>query len=307
MDIIRLYTDNRIPFITEGKNVGDGWVNITCPFCDDPSEHLGYNTSMDYYRCWRCGWHPTNKVVSKILNISTALTHETLKQYGGEYKKQIKEEHQQIRPFVFPSGVTSLQRQHKQYLENRGFDPARIERIWKLMGTGPVSMLDDIDYKHRIIAPILWEGETVSFQSRSLSDKAELRYKACSKEREVLHHKDILYHQIDRETKIGICTEGITDVWRMGENSFATFGIGYTEKQVTCISKLFSVVFIIYDPEPLAQKQAERLKNELRFRGVKTELITIDSSDPASMKQEDANYLVKQLIGRSNNGTRNHR
>ena len=41
--------------------------------------------------------------------------------------------------------------------------------------------------------------------------------------------------------------------------------------------------------------QADKLVAELKFRGVDAFRVDIEG-DPGSMKQDDANYLIKQLI-----------
>ena len=85
------------------------------------------------------------------------------------------------------------------------------------------------------------------------------------------------------------------DVWRFGPQSFCTFGIEYTNRQIREITKAFKKVFIIFDPEPQATKQAVKLMNELKFRGIEANTTLLDS-DPGSMKQDDADTLIKQLL-----------
>lgn len=269
---------------------------MTCPFCDDPSEHLGYHLGKDYYRCWRCGWHSVLDVFIKLLNMGQGEVYSILKQYGGEHApyapppSKVGE-----KPFQFPIGTGPLRESHRKYLERRNFDPDKLIQEWGLMGTGVVGVLDEDDYKHRIIVPIYWQGVLVSFQSRALSKKDERRYKACPKPREMIHHKDIVYWRGRRN--VGICVEGVTDVWRLGKDAFAVFGIGYTATQVQCIASTFKSVIILFDQEPQAQEQARRLTKELSFRGVSARQEVINALDPASMKQTDADYLIKQLIG----------
>ena len=51
----------------------------------------------------------------------------------------------------------------------------------------------------------------------------------------------------------------------------------------------------MFDNDPQAKLQATKIVAELRFRGVDAFRVDI-KGDPGSMKQEDADYLVKQLI-----------
>ena len=45
----------RVSYVSEGKNVAKGHVNIRCPFCGpaDPSAHLGINEQTGAWGCWR--------------------------------------------------------------------------------------------------------------------------------------------------------------------------------------------------------------------------------------------------------------
>ncbi len=93
----------------------------------------------------------------------------------------------------------------------------------------------------------------------------------------------------------GICVEGPTDVWRMGTFSFCTSGIKYTSKQVRNMAKAFKRIAVVFDSDSQAVVQSKKLVAELKFRGVDAFRVDI-KGDPGSMKQSDANYLIKQLI-----------
>jgi len=304
LKIKQLYDDFNVPYATEdsGHRHGrPGWINTECPFCiGNPGYHLGFNTDGNYFYCWRCGPHSTKKVLSKLLTLDEKAITPIIKQYGGSDGRihpRLKRSESTTKPFSLPSGCGPMQRVHEQYLLSRGFDPDQLEYEWNLLGTGPVSSLDGAEYKHRIIAPIEWYGNTVSFQGRDITDLHRLKYKTCSKEREVIHHKEILYGNQEHWTKTGIIVEGITDVWRFGPTTAATFGIEFTYYQVRAISKAFERVFIIYDNETQAQIQAQKLKRDLKeyYRDPQIEIIAVEG-DPGGLKQTDADYLVKQLI-----------
>jgi hypothetical protein len=298
VDIIKLYQDYGVPYYTEGNNVGAGWVNIQCPWCDDPSNHLGYNLARDYFRCWRCGWRPAKNTLAMVLNVRISQASQIIREYGGGLHVPIeKETPVRIKPFKFPSNTGALKLRHYTYLSHRGFDPERVEQEWHLKATGPVSALDGIDYKHRIIAPIEWDGRTASFQARTIAHEAEPKYKACPRDREIIHHQDILYGKQEAwDKRRGICVEGITDVWRLGPLAFATFGIEVRTAQIREMAKHFERVFIVFDDEPQALDRAERLKAELQFRGVKATVVTISGGDPGAMTQDDADHFVRSLI-----------
>ena len=297
MNILQLYQDYGIPFWTEGKNVGSGWINVACPFCQDTSNHLGFNLKQEYFRCWRCGWHATLPTISKLLSMDVISAGRIVGKYGGRARLRISPDILVPKPHVLPSGTDRMLSHHRAYLIKRKFDPEYLEKEWGLLGTGPVSALDSISYKHRIIAPIHWDNQRVSFQARDITGKHPLRYIACPRVRELLHHKHIVYGQQTKWGDVGVCVEGITDVWRLGPLSFATFGIEYTVYQVQQIVAHFDHVVILFDDEPQAQTQAERLAAELRINNVRVRTTTVQG-DPGSLDQTEANNLIKSLTRR---------
>jgi len=302
MDIIQLYQDFSIDFVTEGhKHSRPGWVNVECPWCTgNPGYHLGYELDGNFYYCWRCGWHRVIPTVSKLLKVVEAEAKNLLRQYGLRIAKRIDGPVPIIQKleFILPLNYPLLNH-HKMYLERRGFDPERLESIWGLRSTSPLSMIDNIPYKNRILIPFFWNYATVSFDTRSISKTAshEKRYKACPKDREIIPHKQILYGRQDEWRETGICVEGPTDVWRLGTASFATSGIQYTDYQLHIMSQTFKRVFVLFDNDPQAIIQANKLVADLKFRGVDAMRMGMKmKTDPGDMTQDEANYLVKQLI-----------
>lgn len=290
MDIIRLFQDYNIDFITEGnKHCTPGWANTHCPFCEGSRNyHLGVNLSDNYFVCWRCGWHPNDITISKLLGVSIKDTREIIRLYGGTSRRATKAKDPvvKMRAFKFPTGTGPMLIQHKKYLQKRNYDYTKLETEWGLLGTGPMAMLDDLNYCHRVIAPIYWDDKIVSFQGRDITGKSELKYLTCPQKREIIQHKHILYGQpaIFTTWDTCICVEGIFDAWAVGKYAVATFGIKYTGEQLRLLSK-FKKVIVWFDQEKQAQEQASKLVSELRFRGVKTEHI-FTPDDPADTPKD---------------------
>lgn len=299
MDVIKLYDDYNVDYLTSGNtHCAPGWVQVHCPWCEGSQNyHLGYNLQNNFYTCYRCGWHPIPSTIAKLIHLSEKEAYTLIKRYGILVPSSYKEPIVKIRTKAhrLPSLTGPLLGNHKRYLESRSFDPDRLEREWNLVGTGPVSSLDNIDYKHRIIIPFIWNGQQVSFDSRDITGKDPQRYRACPKDRELIEHKSILYGRQDKWKRTGICVEGPTDVWRFGINSFGTSGIKYTPAQVRQMANAFKRIPVVFDDDPQAVLQANKLVSELKFRGIDSFRVDI-KGDPGGMKQEDADYLVKQLI-----------
>lgn len=302
MDIIKLYQDFNIQYQTEGhKHCRPGWVNIECPFCSgNPGLHLGYSLEKDYFRCWRCGFKPTLKAIQTVTGLSYKETASAIREYGGRSKTpRAPKITVKKKKFRFPSGTGPMQDRHKRYLQNRGFDPGELESEWGLFGTGPIAPLDGIDYKHRIIIPIYWEGKIVSFQGRDITGKSKLKYLACPQDREIINHKEIVYaHPKIRKSDFGICVEGCTDLWqcsRTGIPSAATFGIEFKRRQVQILSRLFASMVILFDADTQAVRQAKELAAELSLLGYEIHVKTPpDGRDPGSMSAVEIKKLIEE-------------
>jgi len=299
MRIENLLQDLNITYQTEGhKHCRQGWINMECPFCTgNPGYHLGFSIRSEYFSCWRCGGHGVLDTIAKLSRLPIPRVRELIRQYGGRSRLLTRElEKIEKLPFLLPSGLQSLQAHHMRYLRSRNFDPEYLVNVWDLQGTGPSSMLGNIDYKNRIFAPVYWNETMVSFQCRALSTSpTKPKYKACPGNREILQHKHILYGQQEEWKETGICVEGITDVWRLGTSAFAVFGIQYTIQQVKTIAANFKKVAVVFDDDPQAVRQANRLTAELRFAGVDAWREDIQG-DPGGLSELEAQKLVEEIF-----------
>jgi hypothetical protein len=62
----------------------------------------------------------------------------------------------------------------------------------------------------------------------------------------------------------------------------------------------FHRVFILYDPEPVAQENAERLANKIAFamKGKEVQVFDIGENDPGSLSIDDVQELRREIFGR---------
>ena len=311
IDILKLYQHFNIDHRATGhKHCRSGWVQIECPECNgNRGYHLGYcidprSKFAGSFVCWRCGGHSVNKVLKSILpKLSFQEAKEIARSYriSGGAGPSI---HQQVKlvrnPFKYPSGTEELTTRHIHYLIKRKFDPDYIKQEWGVLGTGPFSSLTvgrgkerkSIDFRHRLIIPIEYQEKIVSFQGRDITNHHKLKYLACPEEREIINLKKILYGKTDGEQCVLV--EGVTDVWRLGFGAVSCFGIKYTIEQIRLLSK-FKRIFILFDPEEQATKQARKIQSALNFRGTEAIILGGYSTDPGDMKQSDADYLMEEL------------
>ena len=303
MSFLDLCRNLHIPYETEeSPKVQVGWVGLTCPFCRSHGPHLGVHLEGWGTNCWRCGSHPLDETLVRITGLSRPEVWNLIREYRGKKttKRRIvnKESKINIRRFQFPPGCGEMDGSHRVYLEKRGFDPDHIAKEWDVKGTGPSSFLDHINYSYRIVAPIVWDGEIVSFQSRDITGKSQVKYLACPPGRESKSHKDVLYGQQGKWGEVGVCVEGITDCWRLGPKSFATFGVQLRTTQLLLMTQQFRKLVILFDSEPPAQKRAKHLASRLRGAGVRVQIETVDT-DPADLDEKEARCLVRKLVSTS--------
>lgn len=234
------------------------------------------------------------ETLHKLTGIPFQEIKDIIRQFGGSNRKiRTNKETVRMKGFRFPSNTNTMTTLHRKYLAKRGFDPDKLIHEWNLLSTGIVSSLDESDYGNRILIPIYWNGERVSFQCRSVSGK-EPKYKACPKDRELVHHKHILYGKQAEWKETGICVEGVTDVWRFGPKAFAVFGIEFKMEQVRQMVKNFKKVVVCFDDDPQAVRQANKLVGLLHEAGVSARRHPI-IGDPGGMDQTEADYLVKSI------------
>lgn len=291
-DFVKMFKDNNIKYWMEGKNCSPGFVNTQCRFCDDRSNHLGWNLENGYTKCWKCGFHSLYDTLRKfeIKDIHEYMSeNKIIKKINQEYEKK------NLNDIILPS--KSLNDIHKKYLLNRGFDPELLNEKYKIVGTDHLGYYKDSDFRFRIILPIIYEGDIVSFTARDITNRAELRYKTLAKEHEKIHHKHILYNLDNCFLDYVLVVEGIFDCLKFQNNCVATFGISYTQEQINLLAKRFKKVYIMFDPEKDAQKQAEKMAIDLSFQNVEVDIIKYDSNLDAGEMDYSQIYSIKRNIG----------
>ena len=294
-DAIKFFNDFRIPIAQPGnKHYRHGWANITCPFCSgSPGEHMGFNLPKSYFSCYRCGWHPVELVLEAITGARKERVRQIIRTYGKDYIAKIQTKTIHATSIEMPEGTAPMTERHKQYLTNRKFDPDYLEYEFGLLGTGHLG-----NYRFRIIAPITFKHEVVSFQGRDITDKQATKYKACESEKEVIPHKNILYglDKVPGNMQSVIIVEGVTGVWRLGFGALATFGSEYTASQVRLLTQRFKRFFLLFDPDEAGRRVADRLSVELLIMNKEVEIWEVpEGYDSGSLPQDYANSLITEI------------
>ncbi len=192
---------------------------------------------------------------------------------------------------VKPPQIEKLQRAHKTYLRRRKFNPDKLVEEWNLQATCHLSGA----WSWRIIIPFYDQDENIiAYQGRTISKNRKPKYKMTEDDKLPVDPKTILYG-IDKVPGDSIIVvEGVPDVWRLGAGAVATLGIDWKIEQANQIRK-YKRRFIMFDPEPQAQKKAHALAKWLSFYGGETEIIDDLKCDPGSLSPKYAQGIRREL------------
>ena len=292
LDLERLFADFRI----EHENSGTGWIQLSCPLCEDTGQHLGWNTKSQVFNCFRCGRNSRFDVLSALLNLSPRETSKVISRYEGNTRTPltpsdaVQDDTEAVLELKMPYGTAKMTDRHREYLRTRHFDPSRLETEWGLLGTGVVG-----PFAHRIIIPVVQNGKLVCFQGRDISGKATNKYKSCPDDKAVFPIKTLLYGIDKVRGDSVVATEGPTKVWRLGAGSVCTFGATVTNAQVK-LFKRFRRVFLLFDEDEAGLAGAEKVGKELAVFGMNAVLVTTGIRDVAELSDGDARGLMVSLL-----------
>ena len=276
-----------IPIRHSGENTQKGNINICCPFClksgrGDINFHMGIvveGPDKGTYGCWRNTAHrgrKIEKIVKLLLNCSFEeaykIVHGTvlidltegenlLDTFNKIFDNDNEAESETVIPtkeLLFPSEFieirnTGVTKKFYDYLSSRGFDD-----VDKLIKKYSLFCALNGEYGNRIIFPIFYEGELVTWTSRSILPNDKLRYKDLSVDKSLIQIKQLLYNYdnlIEGGDSLFI-TEGIFDCIKL-DYYFSTGNratcistksmTGNQEYQIRELSKVFNKIIIFMD------------------------------------------------------------
>lgn len=285
-DILNTYN---IPYRKPGQHhhARPGWLQLDCPFCgsNERKFHLGYNIQYGYLNCWRCGFHPAVQTIQQLTNLPAKECYQLLKQVTRQTPPKL---HKTIGKLKMPKHNKKLAKPHKQYLKYRGFSPKQIKKLWDVRS---ISIAKELQW--RLLIPIRFTDEIVSWTTRSIADNVNKKYITAPTAKEKHHHKDLLYGEEYARHAI-IITEGVMDVWNIGPGGVATFGLNFSQPQFLKMLA-YPNRFICFDNEKEAQRTAKQLSNELALYPGKTYNIKLDSKDPGEAPKKEIKKLRKLM------------
>ncbi len=292
-------TDHRIPAITSGHHhTGEGWMQTHCPQCTNGTQgfHLGFNIQKGYFSCWRCGPLKLVEVIRGMVHVSVPKAWELRWQYddGANVRVLHRQTAARTKAVPKPPGLGPLLPRHLRYLRDvRGLArPRAVAAIWGLEGTDHLGG----KWAWRVVAPICNKhSQVVAYVGRSIFE-VKSKYMLTENERCAEEPSGFLYgeHKVSGDTVIVV--EGPGDVWNIGPGAVATLGIKWHGEQANKLRQ-YRKRFVMFDPEPLAQKQAHKLAEWLSMFPGETEIIDGLPSDPGNLPNEFVIKLRKEILG----------
>lgn len=302
MTLTEFLSDRNIRYRTKGKNIGRGFIGVQCPYCFDSNNHCGLAVDKPYFNCFVCSSKGNlAKYIRQITNYSWRKCYEI---QNSIFPEELEDEENVTKGTKDESKFYDLYNQfsekfskaHKQYLISRNFDIDELKRKYSILSCSEFPSR----YSFRVIAPIIYQNKVVHFIGRDITDKSEQRYLYCPDRLALIPRRNLLYN-IDNVSNKIIIVEGVTDVWRIGTGSVATFTTTWTKEQVLEICKLnLKAAFVLFDSEEAAQKKAQKLCDALslvcRIPHVERIELPDDINDPGDMSEQDIRYLKKELF-----------
>lgn len=195
-DWINFFNQYGIEYQTTGPSVTKGNVAVHCPLCgpEDQSYHMGVSLTGKGWGCWRKSNHrgrDNAKLVrfllgcsyaeaSRIVGNNTITFSDT---FESEMERMIKANSKEKRePLTLPkefkkfTGLPSS-RPYVRYLKRRGFKDRHIELLTTSYG---LRYCTKGAYKGRIIFPVRYDGDLVTWSGRSIYKEATIRYLTLS-------------------------------------------------------------------------------------------------------------------------------
>lgn len=255
-----------------------GWIQLkSCPFCNSDNYHLGFNLTGRYFVCWRCGGLKTLAVLQAL-----QVDRNGIREFFQDLELPEFVSRPQGR-LVEPKHRGPLLKAHRRYLKERGYDPDELVRIWELEGIG---LSDRLSW--RLYIPLIVKGKRVSWTTRTIGSKGQ-RYVSAAAEQEAIPHKHCIYGS-DLARHSLVVVEGPADAWRIGPGAGALFGTAFTAPQVRKITQ-YPYRFILFDNEPHAQEQAQKLADQLSCFPGETSILETDCADPGEMSPREVRRL----------------
>jgi hypothetical protein len=297
--VMDIFDEFDIPKWISGKNVTAGWVEIQCPFCADHSHHCGVDPRTELFSCWIC--HRKGHLIDLLI----ALTGLSFTQCNDAVSKlsvsfaEVQEEEVKVDiagtvPVVLPerfelvTGSTNFSLLN-DYLKRRNISK-------DVLISARCGVCRSGEYMNRLVIPVFYQEELVSFQAADLSGFARLGYRSAPLSMGRIN--DFLYNY--DKIKVGgrmIVTEGVLDAWRVGTEAVCSFTSNLTKTQIKLIKeKELNELYFCFDTELASYYKSRELAKEFEAYIPVVEVVKLPyGKDPDEVGREKIYQLIEEI------------
>jgi len=194
------------------------------------------------------------------------------------------------------------------YLKDRGFDIEELSLLWKVRYC--VDSYNPL-LKHRIIIPIYFRDKMVGYQARKVGEPHDGEPKYYFSRN---FPKSIVWYNVERATdyETVVIVEGVTDVWKIGENATAIFGLRTNPEAINVFTSLLfekhqgnATVCVCLDPDLPLNTKTHQHQIHVLTRQLSSNLYRIKTvvpiwlpagTDPGSLDREYLRNYIQESI-----------
>lgn len=203
----RFCDDRGIRYLTSGAHTSKGNIEIACPLCNDGAERMGLKLDprKPYYSCWRnpehSGRNPV-RLIALLLHCSYAEAENIVAAADASSKI---DDYEAVAAGIYSEKAPPAETQEPEVLKmpsefhhfsDRGGD-AYFEYLRSRGFNYPDEFADRYDLRFcrigyfslRIVLPVYWRQQLVSWTARDITGKTELRYRTLSSDAKTAKHQ----------------------------------------------------------------------------------------------------------------------
>jgi hypothetical protein len=265
----------------------------------DKSFHLGMNPFSFRCKCWRCGDHNIYRALALATDLTGKQIRELIqKKDSPNIKKSRRKKDNDIITILPPEASKRFYPCHWNFLKEKGFGIMRARKIKRKYNLHAV--LAEGIFRYRIIIPIYMNKRLVAYTGRSVIKDENERYKLCSTQDCAIHPSKLIYNYDSIvEERNAIAVEGPSDVWAVGDQSFAVLGVGTTAEQVLMLmKKKINKLFIFFDNDPPGRRNAYFFSRDMApvcKKVIKIRFEDIKKNDPGELTQIEVEKIKKEI------------
>jgi hypothetical protein len=189
-----------------------------------------------------------------------------------------------------------------QYVQARGYDPARLQRVYDVRYclTSRYSLARD-----RLVIPVYQNKVLKGWQARYVGELDWKTQKNLPPKYFTMPgmSKSTVVYNLDRSRLFDACviTEGVVDVWGFGDGAVCTFGHSISDRQLELITAAFRrparPIVLLFDPEAYAEKHVQNLLHNPRLLAHSGGFVHVklpEGTDPGSTNRKVLRKYVKE-------------